>query len=501
MDQVFDVAIIGGGINGCGCAADAAQRGLSVVLFEKDDLASKTSSSSTKLIHGGLRYLEYYQFALVKKALEERHTLLQIAPHIVQGQPFIVPQQNHMRPNWLVRLGLFFYDHLSRQNNLPKCKSIQRSTQNNYFNPLINACKRGFLFYDAITDDARLTIINALQAKNHGASIRPHSQVTQAKIIDNKWQLHIQPKQGEAYTVRAKVLINASGPWVESVEKMTKTVSNQPMALIKGSHIVVPQMYEGKQAYFLQNDDKRIIFVIPYHGYSMIGTTEQAFTGCLDQVRISEEEINYLVQLANSYFKIQIQPKDIVYTWSGVRPLLAQTGSQFTSFSRDYKFLFENTPAPLITIYGGKITTYRQLSEEIINQLTAVFPNMRPCTTKPTPLPGACLDAMSFTDYIVYATSKYHWLGKELLTHYLHTYGTCMESFLAPCSNFTSLGTHFGNKLYQVEVDYLVKHEWAETADDILTRRTKLVLGMDAKGRKLLEEYLHKIAAKAHCWA
>ncbi|WBV64502.1 glycerol-3-phosphate dehydrogenase [Legionella pneumophila 130b] len=281
MDQVFDVAIIGGGINGCGCAADAALRGLSVILFEQDDLASKTSSSSTKLIHGGLRYLEHYEFGLVKKALQERQTLLNLAPHLVHSQSFVLPYLKHMRPSWLLRLGLFFYDHLSRKNHLPKSRLIHRNNKNNYFTPLKEELNRGFLFYDATTDDARLTILNAIQAKNHGASIRPHAKVTHAEVINNIWHLTIQPTKGQSYKAYAKSIINATGPWVQSIAQLTHTPIQKDITLVKGSHIIVPKLFEGNHAYFLQHNDQRVIFVIPYHGFSMIGTTDIHYTGIL----------------------------------------------------------------------------------------------------------------------------------------------------------------------------------------------------------------------------
>lgn len=490
MDKVFDVAIIGGGINGCGCAADAAMRGLSVVLFEKDDLASKTSSSSTKLIHGGLRYLEQYHFTLVKKALKERQVLLRLAPHIIHPQAFILPQQKQMRPAWLLRLGLFFYDHLSRLNHLPRCKSVHRSNKSSYFTPLKKCFNRGFLFYDAATDDARLTIINALQANKYGASIRPRSTVKEVKVVNKLWQLEIQPEHGSSYTIHAKSLINAAGPWVQAVEKMTNKDSAQEMTLVKGSHIVVPQIYPEKQAYFLQHQDNRMLFVIPYHDYTMIGTTEVAFTGSLDKLQISEEETDYLITFVNSYFESPIHAKDIIFSWSGVRPLLAKSSSEFRTLSRDYSYHFQNHPAPLITIYGGKITTYRQLAEETINKLACVFPQMGPCITKQTPLPGAFIDKMDFTDYVQYAKQRYHWLDKELLHHYLYTYGTCMESFLASCTGIESLGTCFAKNLYQVEVDYLLKNEWARTVEDILCRRTKFILNADPKSYETLESHL-----------
>jgi glycerol-3-phosphate dehydrogenase len=493
MEQVFDVAIIGGGINGCGCAADAALRGLSVVLFEQDDLASKTSSSSTKLIHGGLRYLENYEFCLVKKALVERQTLLNLAPHLVHPQSFILPYQKHMRPAWLLRLGLFFYDHLSRKNRLPKCKSIKRVSKNNYFTPLVESINRGFLFYDAATDDARLTIINAIQAKNHGASIRPNSKIIQADVINNIWQLIVQPKKGAPYKVFAKSIINAAGPWVESIAKLTQIPTINPISLVKGSHIIVPQLYEGKHAYLLQHDDKRVIFIIPYHGLSMIGTTDIQLNGSLENIQISNEEIEYLTGLVNSYFKFKLSAEDIINSWSGVRPLLANEGKELKSLSRDYSYEFNSVPAPVVTIFGGKITTYRQLAEEVVDQLTSIFPQAHQSQTKCTPLPGSVLDSMNFEDYMVFARKKYHWLDAKLFNRYMYSYGTYTEHFLSKCSSMESMGKNFGASLYQVELDYLIYEEWAKDSDDILLRRTKLGLSMDDSSKKELTEYLNSI--------
>lgn len=493
MDTVFDVAIIGGGINGCGCAADASLRGLSVVLLEQDDLASKTSSSSTKLIHGGLRYLEHYEFSLVKKALDERQNLLNLAPYLVHPQSFLLPYEKHMRPAWFLRLGLFLYDHLSFKNKLPKCKSVTNNNNPNLFKPLLDVFKRGFIFYDAATDDARLTITNALQAKQNGASIRPHSKVIHTQIINGLWELQIQPKHGEAYTLKTKALINAAGPWVKIISDMTEINSNKEITLVKGSHILVPKLYDGDHAYFLQHQDKRVVFVIPYHGHSMIGTTDVPFKNDPSSVTISDEEISYLTGLVNSYFKTQLTKKDVTYSWSGVRPLLASAGKDLKTLSRDYSYVFALKPAPIVTIYGGKITTYRQLAEEIINQLASLFPNMPQSKTSSTPLPGTLLESMTFNDYATYAKNKYQWMDEELLERYLHTYGTRMELFLNQCSSIKSLGKKFSKSLYQIEVDYLVLEEWATSCDDVLTRRTKLILEIDKSGLNKLEEYLQTL--------
>lgn len=490
MNHVFDVAVIGGGINGCATAADAALRGLSVVLLEKDDLASKTSSSSTKLIHGGLRYLEYCEFGLVKKALDERQRLLQLAPHLVHQQEFVLPYQKHMRPAWLLRLGLFLYDHLSWNNRLPKFQTIHRNQAKAPFAPLKKEITQAFSFYDAATDDARLTIMNCLQAKDHGACIRPHSKVIRTEVVNHLWQLTVAPKFGATYTLSAKTLINAAGPWVGNIAQMSRVSNPKEITLVKGSHLIVPKLYEGTQGYLLQHLDKRVVFVIPYHGFSMIGTTDVAFDDSLEKIHVSDEEVDYLTALVNSYFKSKVAASDIVYSWSGVRPLLAEKSTNLSAISRDYYFELNTKPAPIISIYSGKITTYRQLAEEVVNQLIPIFPKINRSKTDVTPLPGATFGAMNFSQYQNYAKEQYSWLKPELLDRYLFTYGSRMENFLSSCTNYKSMGRRFGASLYQVEVDYLVQEEWAKDCDDILKRRTKLILEMDLDSQNELSDYL-----------
>lgn len=491
MDHVFDVAVIGGGINGCGCAADASLRKLSVVLFEKDDLASKTSSSSTKLIHGGLRYLEHLEFGLVKKALKERQILLDVAPHAVHPLPIVLPYQHAIRPAWLLRFGLFIYDHLSRINTLPKSATIHIKSNPDYFLPLLKSINKGILFYDASTDDARLTLFNALQAKIHGASIRPFSEVTHIKPKDNLWQLSIQPKTGAAYTVTTKSIINASGPWVNQVAKLTGSTSPVEITLVKGSHIIVPKMYKGTQAFLLQHIDKRIIFVLPYQNQTLIGTTEVPYHQLPDHVSIDQEEVNYLINAVNQWFHKKLSDKDVLFSWSGLRPLLSNKKSPLRAISRDYDYVFENNSAPVITIYGGKITTYRQLATEVVDQLKLIFPKLMGSTTKTTPLPGAHFKHMNFLEYQHHAKNKYNWLDPDLLQRYLHTYGTRMEIFLSNCTNIKSLGKKYGSTLYEVEINYLMQEEWAKSCDDILFRRTKLGLSGELIDQEALDEYLN----------
>lgn len=493
MDGVFDVVVIGGGINGCGCAADAALRGLSVLLVEQDDLASKTSSSSSKLIHGGLRYLEYFNFKLVKKALNERQRLLKLAPHLVHSIPIVLPYQKGMRPLWLLRAGLFLYDHLSAINRLPHSKLIRRTHKSVWFAPLKASFIKGFLFYDGATDDARLTISNALQAQAFGAKILTRTRLTDAKFQDNLWQLTLDGQDSIPFQVTARSVINASGPWVKSVNDLLQIPQQHTLALIKGSHIVVHQLYEGEQAYLLQHEDNRVVFVVPYQGHTMIGTTDVPFHGKLDEITIDTEEIDYFFKLIALYFNHTLHHSDIINTWSGVRPLLSSEGKQSAALSRDYTWHYSSYPSPAITIYGGKITTYRQLATDVIDGLRTVFPTLPNSSTHTIPLPGAELGSMNFVEYQDYARDKYYWLDNTILTRYLATYGTSVERFLSQCHDASDLGLFFGDTLYQIEVDYLCQYEWAKTAEDILWRRTKLGLRIDLESQLALAAYL------SHC--
>ncbi|MBA2656178.1 MAG: glycerol-3-phosphate dehydrogenase [Tatlockia sp.] len=490
MDQLYDVAIIGGGINGCGAAADAALRGLSVILIEKDDLASKTSSSSSKLIHGGLRYLEHYDFALVKKALDERQLLLDLAPYLVHPLPIVLPYRREMRPSWLLRTGFFFYDNLSRKNELPKSKLIRRSASPNYFSPLNASYKKGFLFYDCKTDDSRLTIANALQAKENGALILTNTELVETKVQDNYWQLKIQPKSGRQQWINARSIVNASGPWVESVNKLLNINTKYKMSLVKGSHIVVNKLYEGDFAYLLQNQDQRIIFIVPYQGHTMIGTTDVAYNGSLDEIAISQEEIRYLFELVSSYFSKQLMPKNIINSWSGVRPLIAAENEKLSAISRDYNVHYNTAPAPVVTIYGGKITTYRQSSLEAINQLSQLFPGLMASQSAHIPLPGSTLKDWNYESYLYHAREKYFWLTETLRERYLANYGTRTELLLNNCSCIEDLGQDFGNGLYRIEIDFLQREEWATTCEDILWRRTKLGLEFPRENLIHLAKYL-----------
>ncbi|MCX7117284.1 MAG: glycerol-3-phosphate dehydrogenase [Legionellales bacterium] len=490
MKTIFDVAIIGGGINGCGCAADAALRGLKVALIEQGDLASQTSSKSTKLIHGGLRYLEQLELGLVKKALNERENLLKLAPHLVHPQSFVLPHQKKSRPLWLLRVALFIYDHLSPTNSLPRSKLIRAKGNTDYFKPLMKEMTKGCLFYDCATCDVRLTIANAIQAHEHGASIMTHTTLVESAVIDNLWQLTLQPTTKPAFQIQARAVINCTGPWVGEMSQLLSVPLVHEVSLVKGSHLLVHPLYTGDHAYLLQHDDQRVIFAIPYHGYTLVGTTEIAYSGSPKDVHIEPEEVAYLCSVINHYFNKQVNESQIIATWSGLRTLVSDPHKSAHALSRDYIYHFTQTPGPAVTVYGGKLTTYRQLATEAIDRLHPIFPDLPDSITHLTPLPGAILNGMDFTTYKTFAREKYHWLDSETLNHYLNHYGTRTEQLLAHKENIESLGISFAEGFYQAEVDYLLTNEWAIHCEDILWRRTKLGLTTREEGQRALSNYL-----------
>lgn len=483
-----DVAIVGGGINGTAIAADAAQRGLSVALFEKNDLASETSSSSTKLIHGGLRYLEYGQLSLVKKSLQERNRLINLAPHLIHPQALILPYVPTLRAAWRLRAGLFLYDYLADSSSLPKSQSISRIKNKSYFSPLKTHLERGVMLHECLTDDARLTLANALQAKQHGAAIYTHSECQSAKVLNNLWHLNIKTRAGEQ-PVQARVLVNACGPWVLSMDKHLQIASPYSLSLIKGSHLVITQLYAGDSAYLLQHEDGRIIFVIPYHGQTLIGTTD-VLCQSSERLPISAEEIHYLLAIVSQYFAKPILKKDIITTWSGIRTLLHDPQKSPQSLSRDYKYHFFKTPAPALTVYSGKITTYRQLAQEAVNSLSEVFQNLGPSNTQSALLPGADYAGLDFKTYQSHCSQAYAWLDNTVLSRMLTTYGSRIDILLQGCNRMKDLGPCFGEGLFQREVDYLLAEEWAQSTEDILWRRTKLGLKFNRQQEEQLGNYL-----------
>ena len=487
-NEKYDLIVVGGGVNGTGIAADAAGRGLKVLLCEMNDLASATSSNSSKLIHGGLRYLEYYEFRLVREALAEREVLLKNAPHIIAPLRFQLPHRPHLRPAWMIRAGLFLYDNLAKRDTLEGSKSIKFDANS----PLNSDMKKGFEYSDGAVHDARLVICNALLAKKHGADIRVRTRCIKALREAQGWCVTLQDEHNQTVNVEAKAVVNAAGPWVTNlfdealVEKSPKSIR-----LVKGSHIIVPRIHQQSQAYILQNEDGRIVFVIPYEDkFSLIGTTDVEYQGDPSDVAIDDDEINYLVEVTNQHFKQQISADDVVSTYSGVRPLLNDESDSAQAVTRDYTFevTTQETDYPLLSVFGGKITTYRKLSEAAVNKVCEYFPQASKAWTKNAVLPGG--DIESRAQFGATLQAKYTWLSADMVHRYVRTYGTLCEMFLAKCDTLEDMGTDFGSGLYQSEVDYLIDHEWAIGLEDILWRRTKMGMLLTNDQEQLLGKYL-----------
>lgn len=486
----FDLFVVGGGINGTGIAADAAGRGLNVGLCEMGDLAHATSSSSSKLIHGGLRYLEHYEFRLVKEALTEREVLLKIAPHLVTPMRFQMPHRPHLRPAWLIRIGLFLYDNLGKRDTLLGSKGVKYGTDS----PLKDDITQGFEYSDCWVDDARLVVINALSAQQNGASIFARTRCTSAKRVDNQWHISLEDQiTKETHEVTAKALVNAAGPWVSSfIETKLEQKAPYGIRMIKGSHIVVPKLYQHSNAFIMQNTDKRIVFAIPYREhYTLLGTTDVEYKGNPNDVAISEEETQYILKVANDHFKKTLSPADVVWSYSGVRPLLEDESSDPSAVTRDYTLHLDdkNHKAPLLSIFGGKITTYRKLALSAMTKLTPYFDNLGEAWTDSKPLPGGDLE-MSLDAFAMKLQQDYPFIGANLARRFANSYGTLTHTLLDKVNAEDELGQHFGNQLYQVEVDYLINHEWARSAEDILWRRTKLGLELTSDQVTALESYI-----------
>ncbi len=478
--ESFDLIVIGGGINGAGIAADAAGRGLKVLLCEQDDLASATSSASSKLIHGGLRYLEQYEFRLVRESLAEREVLLRKAPHIIKPLRFRLPHQSHLRPAWMLRAGLFLYDHLSQRTTLKGSHSIKFDESS----PLVKTIKKGFEYSDAWVEDARLVVLNAMDARNRGATVKTRTCCIKAEKQDNQWQVTLQDQFSNSKTLyTCQALVNAAGPWVNKIfDQALEVPAPNKIRLIRGSHIIVPKLHDQPEAYILQNTDNRIVFVIPFEeDYSLIGTTDIEHKDSLSKVCISEEEKSYLIDVANSYYTSKINLSDIVRCYSGVRPLLDDESDNPQAITRDYTFELDgdalngdkSTPV-LLSIYGGKITTYRKLAEAAVNKLVPFFPSASPAWTATSPLPGGDFDDRPTLEQKL--TSDFPWLPESLCQRLVKCYGTLSYQILEGSTCLAELGELAGADLYFKEVKYLVDQEWACTAEDILWRRSKLGL-------------------------
>ncbi len=492
---MFDIAIIGGGVNGCGIARDAAGRGLKVLLVEQNDLANGTSAASTKLIHGGLRYLEYYEFGLVRHALKEREVLWAMAPHIIWPLRFVLPHHKGLRPAFLIRLGLFLYDHMGGRKLLPTSRTINLRTDP-AGGPLKNDFVKAFEYSDCWVEDARLVVLNAMDAAARGADIRVRTKLVSAQRQEDHWRLELLDKKtNQTHSIDAGIMINAAGPWVSDVaQKKLRRNSRSNVRLVKGSHIVVPRLFDHERAYIFQNTDNRIMFAIPYErDFTLIGTTDVDFNDDPADVKISPIEIDYLCAAASAYFKKPVSPDDVSWTYSGVRPLFDDGEESAQELTRDFVLELDEAqdrPA-LLNIFGGKITTYRHLAEEALAKLEHLLPRQKSGEwTRGAPLPGGDFPVTGFSALVHEFRQSCPLLEPDNAARLVRAYGTLAAPIFAGVFQTSDLGVDFGGGLFQPEVEYLVKNEWARSADDILWRRSKLGLRLSKPQAAALQNWL-----------
>lgn len=495
--EPYDIAIIGGGINGCGIARDAAGRGLKVFLAEQDDLAQGTSSASTKLIHGGLRYLEHYEFMLVRKALTEREVLLKNAPHIIWPMRFILPHHKELRPAWFLRLGLFLYDYIGGRKLLPPTKTLNLS-QHETGIPLIDAFKKGFEYSDCWVDDARLVVLNALDARERGAEIQTRTRCIGAERKEGLWHITLQDTNTQqTHTITTKTLINAAGPWVDQMLDQTrlKQSSKPNVRLVRGSHIIVPKLYEHDRSYIFQNGDGRIIFAIPYEqDFTLLGTTDADQNTPLDQVEISSDEVEYICKAASMYFKRPIKKEDVVWTYAGVRPLYDDGATAAQEATRNYvlKVSDHDGQTPLLNIFGGKITTYRCLAEDALDKLDNYLPKHSTEWTEQAPLPGGEFGSDDVSNQVKQLRTDFAFLDEAWALSLIRRYGRRAWAMLGSAKTLSDLGREFGATLTEQEVQFLISEEWARNAEDILWRRSKIGLHMTEEERASLQHWLER---------
>ena len=495
MDS-YDLLVIGGGINGAGIAREAAGRGLSVLLVEKDDLGAHTSSASSKLIHGGLRYLEQFEFRLVAEALAEREVLLQIAPHLVWPARFVMPHVPALRPRWMIRLGLFIYDHLGRRTTLPRSRGVRldRPPLDSGLKPDI---RHGFEYSDCRVDDARLVIANAISAGALGAAILTRTECTAARREQNQWLATLRGTAGEQ-RVMARAIANAAGPWVKHVlNDRLEQPSVDSVRLVKGAHIVVPRLYGGEHAFILQNDDRRVVFMIPYEGrYTLIGTTDVPFTGDPGRAQASDEEVAYLCRAVSRYLARPVAAETVCHRYAGVRPLYDDGSSDPSSVTRDYTLRVDGgrDEAPVLSVFGGKITTYRRLAEQALTRLKPWFPQMRGAWTARPALPGGDLRGLSVQSFAAgHLQRDYPWLPDGVSLALACRHGALAYEVLGSASSLVDLGRDFGAQLYAREIDYLVEREWARSAEDVLWRRTKAGLRLSSRESEDVARYMESM--------
>ncbi|MEM9329926.1 MAG: glycerol-3-phosphate dehydrogenase [Pseudomonadota bacterium] len=489
----YDILIIGGGINGAGIAREAANRGYSVCLCDSGDFGGGTSSASTKLIHGGLRYLEHYEFRLVRESLMEREVLWKMAPHIIWPMRFVLPHHKGLRPAWLLRLGLFLYDNLGGRKLLPQTKTLNL-VENQIGAPLKTMFKKGFEYSDCWVEDSRLVILNLRDAQHAGAVILPRTPVKSAEFKGDKWHAVI----GKSEEVSASLIINAAGPWVDEVLRGVFGINDaRNVRLVRGSHIVVRKKYEHDRAYIFQNSDERIIFAIPYErDFTLIGTTDVEQENLIRKPQISPEEVKYLCEMASEYFTEPVTENDIVWTYSGVRPLFDDGASKAQEATRDYVIKAEETlgSGRLINIFGGKITTFRSLAGSMLSQVEEILGKRTADQHGQEFFPGGDFPVHGFEALVNQFRHKYDFLPHSVMTRLVRHYGTEVSSILGNSKNIEDLGKHFGAGLYEVEIKFLKKHEWVEEVEDILFRRTKLGIHLTEDQIKNLKAAFPKIS-------
>lgn len=495
----YDLLIIGGGINGVGIARDAAGRGLKVLLCEQHDLAQHTSSASSKLVHGGLRYLEHFEFRLVRESLGEREVLLNAAPHIVHPMRFVMPHVPALRPAWMIRIGLFLYDYLARRDTLADSQAIDLRKPP-YNHGLQAGLSKGFIYSDCWVDDSRLVIANARAAADLGATILPRTSFVGAERVGAHWQVRLQNSNGACEQLLCRTLINTAGPWSDKIINKIKYLRGAvKLRLVQGSHIIVPRIYDGEHAFILQNDDQRVIFVYPYEEhYTLIGTTDVAYRGDPGKCTASAMEIEYLCRAANRYFEGAIRATDVVWSYCGVRPLVDDGTSNVSEITRDYTLRIDGdagTP-PLLSVFGGKITTYRKLAEQVLEQLKPWFPNLTGSWTAKVPLPGGDLHGRTRQQYVAQLSAEHPAMPQALLQALVSRHGSLAPKVLGQAQTPAELGAHFGHTLYAREVDYCMNHEWARNAEDILWRRSKCGLHINSQQKQKLVDYVTMAAQR-----
>ncbi|WEX07436.1 glycerol-3-phosphate dehydrogenase [Chelativorans sp. AA-79] len=494
---IHDLFVVGGGINGCGIARDAAGRGHSVFLAEMNDLGSGTSSASTKLVHGGLRYLEYYEFRLVREALMERELLWRSAPHVIWPMRFVLPLHKGLRPAWLIRLGLFLYDHIGGRKLLPPTRTLDMRSDP-AGKPLKASYRRAFEYSDCWVNDARLVVLNARDAAEKGAEIRTRTKVVGARTVGGAWVVTIRDLEtGLHEEIRARMLVNAAGPWADEViAGALGRNSAHHVRLVKGSHIVVRKKYDDPRAYFFQNGDGRIIFSIPYEDeFTLIGTTDQDFTGDPAKVEIGTDEIAYLCDAASEYFSDPVRPEEIVWAYSGVRPLFDDGASKAQEATRDYVLKMDRSfGAPLLNVFGGKITTFRRLAEAALDDIEGAIGRRGKPWTSDARLPGGGFGPLEFEEMVAALSRDYPFLEGGHARRLVRLYGTTARDILGEAARLDDLGRSFGADLYEVELRFLATREWACTGEDVLWRRTKRGLKLSREEAQAVDVFMRDIA-------